>query len=161
MSFLWTAVSATLGAELLVLALLCAPLPWGVRKNIARLMHTFRHSRFHVMLKYVMFGLILALVESLNSLKNVLDRKGADAKSGGISKSSGEGMIEKQDFGWRKARAERNLYMAAFAITCIIAIIRLVSLVANEISLKDRIKALNGGKPITESGEDVDDKKRK
>lgn len=63
------------------------------------------------------------------------------------------------DFRLQKARSERNMYLASFAITSCMAIVRLVRLAAIEVHLRDKIKYYNGDKAITEFGEIIEEKK--
>lgn len=152
MSLLWTSVSVLLCVELVILVALCAPLPWGVRKNISRTIHRLKlHHGLDAGIKYIIFALFLALAESLNAL-NYVHRKMAETGDDELL------LTRINNTKWLKARAERNMYLAAFAITGVMTIWRLVRLAANEVSLREKIKELNGGKPITESGETLDTK---
>lgn len=157
MSFLWTTVSALLCFELVILLALCAPLPWGVRKNISRWIFRVRaQDRLNASMKYVLFGLFLALTEALNSLRNVHRREQADLKHAAESPiDQALHITSAHDHRWKRAKAERNLYLAAFSITAWIAIARLIRLAAIEVQLRNKIKEHNGNQPMTEYGETI------
>lgn len=149
-------MSVLLGLELVVLLALCAPLPWGVRKNISRWVFRVKaQQRLDALFNYVLFALFLALAESLNSLRTLHVRR--EFKQGeDESPNAALQIAALHDFRWQKARAERNLYLASFAITAIVAITRLIRLASIEVQLRDKIKQHNGGKPISETGETID-----
>lgn len=107
--------------------------------------------------KYVMFGLVLAFAESVHSLRSVHVRREFRSTEGETADAALQ-LAALQDFRWQKARAERNLYLASFAITAIIAISRLIKLAWIEVHLRDKIKQFNGNRPISETGETIEDK---
>lgn len=153
MSLLWTSVSALLVIQLLVLLALCAPLPWGVRKNISRWIAGLNaKDNLRTFLRYVTLSLFLALAESVNSLRNVHIRREFNASSDSAADRALH-MAALQDFKWQKARSERNLYLALFSITAMIVIARLVRLASIEILLRTKIKQYNGNLRVSESGE--------
>lgn len=154
-------MSAFLVLELFVFFTLCAPLPWGVRKNISRWIFRVQAlQRLDTFFKYVIFGLALALVESLHAMYNAHVRAEFITASGDLSPDHAMQVAAVQDFRWRKARSERNVYMAGFAITLMFGIMRLVRLAGIEIQLRNKIKEYNGNKPLTEMGETVPDKEK-
>lgn len=158
MSLLWHSVSFLLAVELVVLFGLCAPLPWGVRKNISRWIFRIRaYERMDALFKYVLFGLLLALTESLHSLRSVHVRR-EFRSTNSESADAALQIAALQDFRWQQARAERNLYLVSFSITGIIAIVRLIKLAWIEVQLRNKIKSYNGNKPLTETGETINDK---
>ena len=65
-----------------------------------------------------------------------------------------QGLIAVSTLKIRRIRAERNLYMASFSMVLIVVIGRLVHLVANEMELKNRIKALGGTSEDTKTHQD-------
>lgn len=158
----------------MLLLVLCAPLPWGFRKNVSRFIFQFRaYERFQAVMNYITFGLCLAVLESLNALRSVY-RKIADAdltpapeESSKQSDNVSAGLAH-DDFTmneghlrWQKVRAERNVYLATFAITAMFAITRLIRLTSVEIYLRDKVKELNGGKEIPEMRDVVDQIEKK
>lgn len=160
MSLLWSSVSALLVVEVIVLLILCAPLPWGVRKNISRWIFRMRaQERMDSFFKYVLFGLFLALTESVHALRSVHIRKEFRSSETESTDATMQ-MVGLQDFRWQKARAERNLYLASFAITAIVAIARLIKLAWIEVQLREKIKQFNGNKPLTETGETIERKNK-
>lgn len=149
-------MSSLLVVELLVLFTLCAPLPWGVRKNISRWIFRVKaRERFNTFFKYILFLLVLALVESLHSLRSLHIRREFQS-NGELTEEKELQLAALHDFRWQKARAERNLYLASFSITAWMAIARLIRLAAIEVQLRNKIKGYNGNKPLTETGETID-----
>lgn len=153
MALLWTAVSVVLTVEIAILMILCAPLPWGVRKNISRSIYKLKaHNILDSGLKYVVFALLLALAEAINGYRQIM------IKEKDIADDNETYYINiRNEHRWKKARAERNLYLATFSITGVIAIARLVRLAAIEVQLRNKIKGYNGNKPLNEVGETLDD----
>ncbi|PXF47357.1 hypothetical protein BWQ96_02837 [Gracilariopsis chorda] len=155
MSLMWRSVSVVLLIEVIVLLALCAPLPWGVRKNISRWIFRVKaRERLNSIIKYITFALFMALAESLNALRIVAER----------TREQNEGHLTQDpvyitpatDYRWKKVRAERNFYLASFSIITLVAITRLVRLAAIEVQLRQRIKSYNGNKPISETGETLE-----
>lgn len=156
MSFLWTTVSVLLIIELVILLMLCLPLPWGVRKNISRWIYRVRaQDKLNASIRYLIFGLCLAFAEAFNSLRTVHIRREFQSADDVPTDPSVQ-VLALQDFRWQKARAERNLYLSAFSITAWIVILRLIRLASIEIQLRNKIKQYNGNKPLTETGETVE-----
>lgn len=157
MSFVWTCVSISLGLELALLALLVFPFPWGVRKNISRLLlHTPVRPILDTCLRYIAFGLIIAVIESINSMARISNKLKEMNESGdvasGVGSSAGANV---QDIKLRRALCQRNFYMASFCIVLILTLQRLVNLVSNEADLRAKIKALNGNRRIDDRGNEV------
>ncbi|CAN8066441.1 unnamed protein product [Agarophyton chilense] len=154
MSLLWRSVSVVLVVELIILLTLCAPLPWGVRKNISRWIFRVKaQEKLNSFVKYITFALFLALAESLNGLRIALERT-QKQKEAQFHQDPGY-VTPATDYRWQKVRAERNLYLASFAIVALVAIARLVRLASIEVQLRDMIKSYNGNKPISETGESL------
>lgn len=160
MSLIWSAVSVVLGLELSLLLFLCLPLPWGVRKTISRWLFRIKARQFiDSMFKYILFALFLALAESLYSLQKVYLSSESKDETNGKQSDESIRLNDVNTFRLQKARSERNMYLASFAITCCMAIVRLVRLAAIEVHLRDKIKYYNGDKAITETGEIIEEKK--
>lgn len=159
MALLWKAVSTILTFEIIVLLILCAPLPWGVRKNISRwIFRANALNRLNMMFKYVFFSLTLALLDSISSLRKAQKRARVPAYSSSTSSMTLDGVHSghsRDERRWLQTRAERNFYLASFTIITLIAITRLVKLASIEVQLREKIKHYNGNKPITETGETV------
>lgn len=154
-SLIWTAVSGVLALEILILIGLCAPLPWGVRKNISRFLWRINlQRRLNAALQYILFGLCMAFTESVYSMRKVY-MKSVESTDGGSSSQNEASLnlVALNEHRWLKARAERNVYLAGFAITAMLAITRLVHLASIEVQLRNKIKEYNGNKSITETGE--------
>lgn len=123
-------------------------------------------------MNYMLFGLSLAVIESLNSLRSIYHKistaqKSADTEDPTVASEKRSGLPD-DDFGFshgqllvEKVRAERNVYLAAFSITAMFAIIRLVRVATIEMHLRNKIKEFNGGKDITEAGEIIDEVDKK
>lgn len=156
--------------ETALLLVLCAPLPWGVRKTVSRWIFKIRaYDRIQTIMNYILFALCLAVVESLNELRSVYTKL---LKPSNTTDSNGQSVdgadsttetpvddhynFEKGYLNWQKVRAERNCYLAAFTVTAFLAIIRLVRLATIEMHLRDKIKEFNGDKDITELGDIVE-----
>lgn len=160
MSFIWNAVSVILGMELILLLFLCLPLPWGVRKNVSRWLFRIKARQvIDSMFKYILFALFLALAESLYSLRRVYVNRDTKSETDSAEMEGKMRLDDLSDFRLQKARSERNMYLASFAITSCMAIVRLVRLAAIEVHLRDKIKYYNGDKAITEFGEIIEEKK--
>lgn len=155
MALLWTIVSCVLAVEIVVLLVLCAPLPWGVRKNISRWIYKLKaHDLLDSALKYVAFALFLSLAEAINGYRQI---KFAKKEHGTNDDQETYHMNVSHEYRWKQARAERNMYLATFSITAVIAIARLIRLAAIEVQLRNKIKEYNGNKPLNEVGETIDD----
>lgn len=153
--------------ETALLLLLCAPLPWGVRKNVSHFIFKFRaYDRIQMVMNYILFALCLAVVESLNELRSVYTRLAQPSPKEDTTGDHGDSKTEtplddhydfqKGYLNWQKVRAERNVYLAAFTVTAFLAIVRLVRLATIEMHLRDKIKDFNGNKDITELGDIID-----
>jgi B-cell receptor-associated protein 31 len=162
MSFIWTAVCGILCFELVLLFLLVLPLPWGVRKNVSRvLLNKKIRNVVDTALRYLGFGLALALVDSVNALSKINARFDATDDGAGAAPASTEGLLGLKDLKLRRAIGQRNLYLGGFALVLILTLSRLVSLVSNEMELREEIKRLNGGRAINEKGTPLEDKRTK
>lgn len=157
MSFVWTCVSASLAAELALLALLVIPFPWGVRKNISRfVLHPPVRPILDTSLRYVGFGLVVAVIESINSMARLSGRLKELREPGDVASGVGsQAGANVQDIKLRRALCQRNFYMASFSIVLILTLQRLVVLVCNEADLRAKIKSLNGNKPIDDRGNEI------
>ena len=151
-SFVWVSILSILVIELVIVTILCAPLPWGVRKNVARFLLNTRQTIQNI-LKYIAFGLSIAIIESTVSMYNLNQKIESDDDKEGAGDPN-QGLIAVSTLKIRRIRAERNLYMASFSMVLIVVIGRLVHLVANEMELKNRIKALGGTSEDTKTHQD-------
>lgn len=155
MSLIWQSVSIILIFEIGMLLVLCAPLPWGVRKNISRwISHAKACDRIDMAFKYILFGLLLAFLESVSSLRHAYNKVRISTASA-TTELGTTVMHNIHESRWLQARAERNLYLAGFAISVMVAIMRLVRLAKIEVRLRDKIKQYNGNKPISQYGETI------
>jgi Bap31/Bap29 transmembrane region len=145
-SFLWTCVLGVLALELLILSAFVAPLPWGVRKNVTRFFQRPAvEEAFQRALRYIGFGLSLAIIESIHALRNLRDRLefAVEEKVGVEAPLGMTGEMSMQDFRWQNALTQRNLYLAGFCLVLLVTLSRIIELVSNETALKDKIKELN------------------
>lgn len=107
------------------------------------------------------FGLILAVLESLNSLRRLDHRyKETIAASVGEADVTAAMGLAMHDFKFRRALGQRNLYLASFCLVIALVLTRLVDLASKEMRLRDRIRSLNGGKAIDQVGNDVNDSQK-
>lgn len=156
MSLVWTFVFYVLMVELFVLALLVLPLPWGVRKNIARSLMNPQVKRIvDRVLQYLGVGLMFAVAESVHALRHLQEvseatRLPSDQKTAAEElASTSTGLHELK---WRRALAQRNLYLSSFSLVLIVTLLRIINLVRNETALRQRIKELNGNQQIDDKG---------
>lgn len=155
MSLVWKGISVILFIEIVVLTALCAPLPWGVRKNMSRwIVRINARKQLNTIIRYIWFGLMIALIETISSLRSINQQMSQPSNSN-VSSSISQHTIDQHPLPLRKAKAERNLYLAAFGMAALFAISRLVHLATIEIQLRKKIKEYNGNKPITEFGDTV------
>eukprot|EP00179_Madagascaria_erythrocladioides_P031275 CAMPEP_0198341912 /NCGR_PEP_ID=MMETSP1450-20131203/50230_1 /TAXON_ID=753684 ORGANISM="Madagascaria erythrocladiodes, Strain CCMP3234" /NCGR_SAMPLE_ID=MMETSP1450 /ASSEMBLY_ACC=CAM_ASM_001115 /LENGTH=170 /DNA_ID=CAMNT_0044046973 /DNA_START=71 /DNA_END=583 /DNA_ORIENTATION=- len=141
-SIIWGLVFVILCIELGVLAILCAPLPWGVRKTIARFLHNNGIAKkFKVSMYYLMVAISLAVVDAVMRIRALEGRE----ETGDPDAAQGlGGTLNAQYLKGQRYRAQRNLYLAGFVLTLLFAIKRIIELVVNEIALRDEIKRISG-----------------
>lgn len=143
MSFVMISILVILIIEVLLVVILCAPLPWGVRKNVARfLLKGHVRQRVITVLRYVGFGLIIALIESITTMNRLDKRINADDTDSKADPN--QGLIAVSTLKIRLIQAERNMYMSSFSLVLIVVLGRLIYLVSNEMELKNKIKSLTG-----------------
>lgn len=141
-SVVWVAVFILLMVELFVTALLVLPLPRILRRFIAKKIFTYDLAkRVRFVSNFIIFGLILAVSDAISTLRHLEQKEestteggGPDARVGYIGVS-----FDKQ----RKFRAERNMYLAGFALTLMFVIARLVELMQEIVNQEEEKESLS------------------
>jgi hypothetical protein len=137
-SVVWTAVFVLLVVELFVVAILTLPWPHRVRRFIAKKVCLLRLGpRLRVVAQWILFALIAALAESINTMARLQSREDKPAGSGHNSIDPRGSYIEVSMEKQRKFRSERNLYLAGFALTLLFVIKRIVELMEQTVELEE------------------------
>ncbi len=147
-SIVWQSIFAFLAAELVVTILLLVPIPTKVAAWFARFVPAgglaqFVNDKLKKPILFIGIGLGLALAESLFAHRHILDRL-KEARLGGVRTSPSyfdyfyPGMHDKE----RKYKAERNIYLSAFALTLLFVIGRIASLLRESVELHEEAKKL-------------------
>jgi B-cell receptor-associated protein 31 len=141
-SITWTGVFALLIAELVITFILVVPFPRRIRNFIARsFIFRFRLGGETVSkaLLFLAFALMLALVESYFSVQRLMEKLTAleeqDIVAGSVAHGHGH-YHDKQ----KLYRAERNMYLAGFALTLLFVIGRLLQLMQESVQLEDELE---------------------
>lgn len=140
-SITWMGVFALLLVELVITFVLVVPVPRRVRNVIAR---SFIF-RFHLggeavskALLFLSFALMLALMESYFSVQRMMDKLAAfgeqDLAAGALAHGHGHYQDKQKLY-----RAERNMYLAGFALTLLFVIGRLLQLMQESVQLEDEL----------------------
>lgn len=108
-------------------------------------------------MRYLGVALIGLIIENVNELMR-LQRKFHEVQAAsagpGDDAPAGEA-LDIKDFPFKKAIAQRNLYMSTFCLIVALSLTRLVDLVSKEIKYRRIIQELNGGKAIDEDGDTI------
>eukprot|EP00529_Nitzschia_sp_RCC80_P035330 CAMPEP_0113490382 /NCGR_PEP_ID=MMETSP0014_2-20120614/27017_1 /TAXON_ID=2857 /ORGANISM="Nitzschia sp." /LENGTH=176 /DNA_ID=CAMNT_0000384151 /DNA_START=85 /DNA_END=615 /DNA_ORIENTATION=+ /assembly_acc=CAM_ASM_000159 len=150
-SIIWMAIFALLVVELVIVLILCLPLPRRARNVVAR--EIFKLNLEDTMKKPMMAlgaALCLALVESYFTHQRIMTRLygAADGEGGGGEDGHYHhhhhhdrfypNLMDKE----RKYKSERNLYLAGFALTLLFAIGRITALLQESVELHDEMERL-------------------
>mmetsp|Transcript_20370 Transcript_20370/g.48431 ORF Transcript_20370/g.48431 Transcript_20370/m.48431 type:complete len:175 (+) Transcript_20370:103-627(+) len=148
-SIIWMAIFALLVVELVIVLILCLPLPRRARNVVAR--EIFKLNLEDTMKKPMIAlgaALCLALVESYFTHQRIMTRLygAADGEGGGENDHYHHhhrdrfypNLMDKE----RKYKSERNLYLAGFALTLLFAIGRLTALLQESVELHDEMERL-------------------
>lgn len=130
------AVFIFLCIELVITLILVLPLPRIVRRLIARgILKLNLGPRVRFVSQFILFGLAFAFVDSIQTLNRLTARESEpsiaaslDPRQAGMDRS-----MERQ----RKFRAERNIYLSAFALTLLFVIARIVELLQENTKFED------------------------
>lgn len=143
-SIAWTSVFLLLVVELFLTFLLVLPLPKSIRRFFAKKIFTYSlGNRIRVTANFIFFGLLLAVADAISGLRHITEK---EEKAQDVSPGYPEGQgayislnIDKQ----RKFRAERNMYLAGFALTLGFVITRLIELMQEMVSGEEERESLN------------------
>ncbi|CAM4624646.1 unnamed protein product [Lepidochelys kempii] len=146
MSLQWTAVATFLYAEVFAVLLLCVPFisapRWQkiFRSRLVRLVVTYGNT-FFVVLIVILILLLLDAVREIQKYDDVTEK---------VNLQNNPGTME--HFHMKLFRAQRNLYLAGFALLLSFLLRRLVTLISQQATLLD---ALSQSKKQAESASDA------
>ena len=139
-SLIWSCVYLLLKLELAFILILVAPVPRKTRNFICREVNKFDlKDRLYMPLLIVGLFLAFILLDCYSNLEFILD----------VEKEAGEhhnGLDKEKEY-----RAERNIYLAGFALTLLFAICRLTELMQEHVELEDECDQIKRDKTIMQS----------
>ncbi|CAB9523081.1 expressed unknown protein [Seminavis robusta] len=146
-SITWTAVFGLLIVELVITFILVVPVPRRIRNAIARAISRLRLGGDTVTKALLFVGLALTfgLVESYWSVQRLLEKLATleeqDMVSGlGGTPVHGHGHHAIHHDKQRLYKAERNTYLAGFALTLLFVIGRILQLMQESVELEDELE---------------------
>ena len=155
-SLVWMSIFVFLAAELLLTLILVVPVPLKIAARCARYAKKGPIVRFVRLLKrmkngvpivlFIGIGLGLALAESLYTHHHIMARIEGSSSSSYIDYFY-PGMHDKE----RKYKSERNIYLTGFALTLLIVIGRIATLLHESIELHDEAERLEKALALTSS----------
>jgi len=161
-SVIWTAVFVFLIFELVITMILVVPVPRKIRNRIARGIFQFNiGQRLGKSIMFIGVALGFALVESYIAHQRIMARMGEEQQAG-ISGHHHERTYHLHDKE-RKYKAERNMYLAGFALTLLFVIGRITQLMQESVELEsetDRVKKFTGDSATAEAKQTGTDKKK-
>lgn len=134
------AVFIFLCIELVFVAILVLPFPRSFRNTLARAIRRLNLGpRVRFASQWIMFALVAAFVESVSTLRRLEEREGAPAgaHAGAAGFDARTGYVEMSIEKQRKFRAERNMYLAGFALTLLFVIARIVELMQESVGFEE------------------------
>ena len=145
-SFVWTTVFCLLVLELLVTFVLVVPVPRKYRNALSkRIFQLNLGSRLSKPILFIGIGLCLALIESYMTQQRYVARltDGVDFVEGGLHVHSSNDHVYRIHDKERKYKAERNLYLAGFALTLLFVIHRITQLMQESVELETETEDLH------------------
>lgn len=141
-SITWTCVFGLLILELVVTFILVVPVPRRIRNMIAR-KFIFRFDlgeRFSKILWFVALALVFALAESYYTVERLMEKLAVKDQEDAVRMDhhSHHHHHDKQ----RLYRAERNMYLAGFALTLLFVLGRILQLMQEGVVLEDECELL-------------------
>ena len=142
-SITWTSVFGLLLLELVITAILVVPVPRKIRNFVARkcIFRFHLGDNFSKVLWFVAFALVFALAESYKSVALLMDKlqtlEDQDMLAGAAGHGHGHGHHHDKQ---RLYKAERNMYLAGFALTLLFVIGRLLQLMQESVELEDQLE---------------------
>jgi signal transduction histidine kinase len=138
-SLVWTSVYLLLLVELAIVTILVIPIPRRLRNILAKFIQQFNlGARLAKPVLFIGVALAFALVESYYHHQRIVDRLDLEKREHG-------GMSREHEHTWhvhdkeRKYKAERNMYLAGFALTLIFVIGRITQLMQESVELEEKI----------------------
>ena len=170
-SIIWSCVFAFLVFELFVTFILAVPVPRRIRNMIARKINRFHlGENFGKAMWFITTGLLLALAESFNATNQQMEKLRMLEEEDHIVHHHGPGHghhHEKE----RLYKAQRNMYLAGFALTLLFIIGRILQLMQESVELEDELEYVRRPNSVnpppknpavtgTETKKDATDKKK-
>ena len=151
-SIVWTTVFVFLILELCLTFVLVVPVPRPVRNTIARIVFRFHlGDAFHKTIWFIATALIFALVDCYSNIER-LQEKLSTMQDGDVTTGHHhEHHHDKQ----KLYKAERNMYLAGFALTLLFVIGRITQLMQESVELEDECERvrMSSKPPVDSSGE--------
>lgn len=126
-SVIWMGTFVLLMAELVITGILVLPLPRVVRRFIAKkIAQLDLGTRFRTLSMFLILGLCVAVADAVSTLRHLELKTEDESKQAFNDPRAGYIAVsfDKQ----RKFRAERNMYLAGFALTLCFVIARIIEL---------------------------------
>lgn len=142
-SITWTAVFALLLVELVVTIILVVPVPRRIRNWIARKFIFKFHlgEQFSKVVWLLAIGLVLALGESYHAVNHMLEKLEQQEEQDMTVGAHGHGHHHHQEK-QKLYKAERNMYLAGFALTLLFVIARILQLMQESVELEEEVDFL-------------------
>lgn len=162
-SITWTGVFALLVVELFITFILVVPVPRRIRNFIARnFIFRFQLGGEAVSktLLFLAFALMLALVESYFSVQRMMEKLTTLDEQDAVAGALAHGVHHHGHYHDKQKlyRAERNMYLAGFALTLLFVIGRLLQLMQESVQLEDELELVR--KPLRMPTAPTQDAKR-
>ena len=140
-SITWTCVFALLIVELVVTLILVVPVPRRFRNFVARkcIFRFHLGERFSKIVGFVAAALIFALVESYVSVNRLMEKLQIMAEQDMVIGAVAHGHHHGHDKE-KLYRAERNMYLAGFALTLLLVVGRILQLMQESVELEDQLE---------------------
>lgn len=155
-TLIWTSVFILLVIELFITLLLVLPLPRIIRRFLATKIFTYGLAeRVRFGARFVFIGMLFAFFDAITTMRYLIVKEEVDtgnATTEGTPVSYINTSLNKQ----LKFRAERNMYLAGFALTLMFVITRLIELMQELVKLeeeKDKLanRSVAGGLPSSDA----------
>jgi len=143
-SLVWTSVYIFLIIELIITFALVVPVPRKIRNIIARNVFRLKLSeKFQKPIWLVAAGLTIAFCDSYLTLERLTSRSQqehdlAGFTGGAVTKDRIYHDLDKQ----RGYKAQRNIYLAGFALTLLFVIYRITQLMAESVEMETQLREL-------------------
>ncbi|KAJ8905322.1 hypothetical protein NDN08_001829 [Rhodosorus marinus] len=140
---LWLGVYGVLCLELILTLILLVPLPERVEKGMVKILQLPNFiSGWTFFVRFLAIALVLAVYDSIRTIKYMESKILDDPETlTGVMANS----LDRE----RRFRAQRNLYLAGFALTLLFVIIRLVQMIRSNINLREELKAISSQQSST------------